>query len=439
MFSRPYTTLSRITIEEADCKMKYQHLNGHLTIFIEPLDPVLPMGNRDPLLGQRTTNKTRTQDSIPRQRQAPQNNLQPSTSYAQHNPMLADSTHRSPQLPSDTVEPLELQPSAIPSQNLSPVATTYDERNYPQEDDSDANSDSDNEEQNPQQNIAPIPKPDPIHMPKQEDDMPPQEDIPQNQNKNENERPHTPDPDNPIQDNAEFANPNFSLDEIPEQQQNDQPQPGTSNSNINSALANYMDSPNIQEIMKKMTLQVGESTFDRIARNPRLVKQWILQVIHKFPGLLDDLTDDTVEIVDTKNGPIRILQPTNTQNPQPLDQQDHETSQVREVAPGPPLTIQQQQENNDASTIPSSTSPLAIISSEESDSDCVISKVSPCPKKKPLKRPGPPLEVSTPQVILKKIPHKQGSGSYTVTTTPDTNGQTSTNNTGLDKNSPIRG
>ena len=65
MFSRPYTTLSRKTIEAADCKMNYQHLNGHLTIFIEPLDPVLPMGNHDPLLGQRTTNNTRTQDSIP--------------------------------------------------------------------------------------------------------------------------------------------------------------------------------------------------------------------------------------------------------------------------------------------------------------------------------------------------------------------------------------
>ena len=75
--------------------------------------------------------------------------------------------------------------------------------------------------------------------------------------------------------------------------------------------------------MKKMTLQVGEATFNRIAKNPRLVKQWILQVIHKFPGLLDDLTDDTLEFMDTNNGPIRILQPTTSQNPQPLDQQDH--------------------------------------------------------------------------------------------------------------------
>ena len=335
--------------------MNYQHLNGHLTIFIEPLDPVLPMGNCDPLLGQRTTNTTRTHDTIPRQRHNPQNNSQPSTSYAHHNPMLTDSTHRSPQIPSETVEPLQLQPSAIPSsQNLSPVPTTYDETNYPQEDDSDTNSKNNNEEKNPQQNTAPISIPDPIHMPKQENELPPQEDIPQNENhnenENENERPHTPDPDNPIQDNTEFANPNFSMDEIPEQQQNDQPQPSTSNSNINSTLANFIDSPNFQDTMKKMTLQVGKTTFNRIARHPRLVKQWILQVIHKFPGLLDDLTDDTIEFMDTNNGPIRILQPATSQNPQPLDQQDHETSQVKEVAPCPPLTIQQQQVADDSPT-----------------------------------------------------------------------------------------
>ena len=41
-----------------------------------------------------------------------------------------------------------------------------------------------------------------------------------------------------------------------------------------------------------------------------------------------------------------------------------------------------------------------------------------------MKRTAPPPEVSSPHVILKKIPHKQGNGSYTVTTTQDMNGQT---------------
>ena len=41
-------------------------------------------------------------------------------------------------------------------------------------------------------------------------------------------------------------------------------------------------------------------------------------------------------------------------------------------------------------------------------------------------------------MILKKIPHKQGSGSYTVTTTLDTNGQTPINNTGLDNKTQKR-
>ena len=143
-----------------------------------------------------------------------------------------------------------------------------------------------------------------------------------------------------------------------------------------------MESPDFEETMRKMTLQVGESTFNNIARNPKLVKQWILQVIHKFPGLLDEQTDDTVQFVDTDRGQVRIMQPNPTQNPQPLDQQDHDTSQVREVAPHPPLTSQQQEENNDTPTIPSSTSPGIILSEnsdDDSDSDCYIEKVSPWP------------------------------------------------------------
>ena len=351
MFSRPYTSLSRITIEVADCKFNYQHINGHLTISVEPLDPVFPTGNRDPLLGQ-TVRQTIDNTTINNDTTARDNdNVQPSTSYAQHNPMLADSTHRSPKVPSDSLEPINFQPSALSStSNLPPVPLKYEEEDH---DDSDSKEDE-------QQNTAPIP--DPIHMPKQENEIP-QEDIPQNET--QVERPHTPDPDNPLQDNTEYANPNY---EIPEEMPNAQPQPSTSHANANSALTNGIESPNFQETMKKMTLQVGEATFNRIAQNPRLVKQWILQVVHKFPGLLDDLTDDTVEFVHTDTGPIRILQPTTSQNPQPLDQQDHDTSQDKKVAPHLPLTLQQQEENNDTSTIPSSISP-GMISSEDSDTD----------------------------------------------------------------------
>ena len=426
MFSRPYTSLSRITIEAADCKLNYQHINGHLTISVEPLDPVFPTGNRDPLLGQTIDNTTRNNDTTARDKDNPQ----PSTSYAQHNPMLADSTHRSPKVPSDSLEPLQFHPSALSStSNLPPVPLKYEEENYSQDDDSDTNSENDE-----QQNIAPTHIPDPIHMPQQQNEMP-QEDIPQNET--QIERPHTPDPNNPIQDNTEYANPNY---EMPEEMPNAQPQPTTSNANANSPLANFVESPDFQETMKKMTLQVGEATFNRIAKNPRLVKQWILQVVHKFPGLLDDLTDHTVEFMDTNNGPVRILQPTASHNPQPLDQQDHDTSQVKKVAPHLPLTLQQQEENNDTPTIPSSISP-GLISSEDSDSDsdCVIEKIekgSPLPKV--MKRTAPPPEAS-PHVILKMIPHKQGTGSYTVTTTQDMNGQTTgqlitQNNTGLEHN-----
>ena len=141
MFSRPYTSLTRITIEAADYKLNYQHINGHLTISVETLDPVFPTGNRDPLLGQTTRhiidNTTRNNDTTA----ADKDNSQPSTSYAQHNPMLADSTHRSPKVPSDSLEPLQLNPSALSStSNLPPVPLKYEEENYLPDDDSDTNS-----------------------------------------------------------------------------------------------------------------------------------------------------------------------------------------------------------------------------------------------------------------------------------------------------------
>ena len=66
-----------------------------------------------------------------------------------------------------------------------------------------------------------------------------------------------------------------------------------------------------------------------------------------------------------------------------------------------------------------------------------------------MKRTAPPPEVPSAHVILKKIPHKQGNGSYTVTTTQDMNRQTTRqttgqtpgpsttqNNTGLEHNHP---
>ena len=47
-----------------------------------------------------------------------------------------------------------------------------------------------------------------------------------------------------------------------------------------------MESPNFQDTMKKMTLQVGEATFNRIAKNPRLVKRISTDVSGKIVSCL---------------------------------------------------------------------------------------------------------------------------------------------------------
>ena len=164
MFSRSYTTLSRITIEAADCQMNFKNIHGYLTITVEPLDPVFPTGNRDPLLPQTsrqkkvhiTTNNDKTSTN--------KDNPQPSTSNTQDNTMIADSTHRSPHVPSAYEEPMHFHTSTVlSSTNLSPVPSKYNEEDYPQDD----NSDSDSED-NEEQDTEPISMPDPVHMPQQE-------------------------------------------------------------------------------------------------------------------------------------------------------------------------------------------------------------------------------------------------------------------------------
>ena len=172
MFSRPYTTLSRITIEAADCQMNFKNIHGHLTITVEPLDPVFPTGNRDPLLVQTSRQKT-VHITINNDNTAiEKDNPQPSTSTIQHNPMVADSTHRSPQVPSTHIDPLHFHTSTVPSAtDLSPVPSKYNEADYPQDDNSESNSDD-----NDEQDTDPIPMPDPVHMPQKENEN---EEIPQ--------------------------------------------------------------------------------------------------------------------------------------------------------------------------------------------------------------------------------------------------------------------
>ena len=122
MFSRPYTTLSRITIEAADCQMNFKNIHGHLTITVEPLDLVFPTGNRDPLLAQTSRQKTVHITTNNDRTEIDKDNPQPSTSNTQDSAMIADSTYRSPQVPSAYVEPIHFHTSTVPSStDLSPV------------------------------------------------------------------------------------------------------------------------------------------------------------------------------------------------------------------------------------------------------------------------------------------------------------------------------
>ena len=203
MFSRPYTTLSRIGIEVADCQMNFKNIHGHLTITVERLEPVFPTGNRDPFLAktsrQKTVHITTDNDNTAIEKDKPQ----PSTSKIQHNAMVADSTHRSPQVPSTYMDPIHFHTSTVPSvTDLSSVSSNYNEADYPQDDNSESNSDD-----NDEQDTDPIPMPDPVHMPQKEyeNEEIPQEEIPHIEQ--QNEMPQTQGPSNPSHDNTQPINP----------------------------------------------------------------------------------------------------------------------------------------------------------------------------------------------------------------------------------------
>ena len=77
----------------------------------------------------------------------------------------------------------------------------------------------------------------------------------------------------------------------------------------NFDFSTYVKSPPFQDQMKKVRLQVSDSTFDKIAKNPQYIKDWIMQVISKFPDILDDNLGTILQYISAPEGQVQINQP----------------------------------------------------------------------------------------------------------------------------------
>ena len=66
-------------------------------------------------------------------------------------------------------------------------------------------------------------------------------------------------------------------------------------------MASYIKSSTFQDEVKRVTFQVPPKTYDKIAKNPQRIKDWILQVMNQYPDLLDD-NGQTLQYIKTPDG-----------------------------------------------------------------------------------------------------------------------------------------
>ena len=445
MFSRPYTTIDRVTIHAADCLVGHTYIGGQLHIIIEPRVPV-PTASRnpDPLLSQ----ALQTQSSTP----------QTTSSVLQN----AHSTQ-----------------TQSTSQNVS---TTYTCK-------TDADSEDDSSNTNP-------------------NDIDPDEFL--NTPDNE-ENTITPLTEDQVEAYASLTKEENSSNEIGEMSlQTDRKEEHSSTENdetpvqtrkqdtkneLDLDVSDFIKTPKFQNRIKQVKMTLTENTFQEIERRPQEIKDFILQVIKRYPDILDDQEGEILRYIDTDIGPVKITDShqysdiSDSENPneqenheivhqQENEQENQEIVHQTENEQGDQYNHQEKhddmvQENNQKAetntlqensniaiekndnepTIPRGLSPDAIdlVQSDSDSGDCFVSKVSPPPypkiekdeksiSQKTIKVVPPTVQQTasaqskltpgvSPQVVLRQFPYKAAGRYYKVTiteprkrynTTPDT-------------------
>ena len=366
MYSRPYTTLNRITIEAVDCTMNYNNINGHLTITLEPSTPVYPV-NRvfNPLLSQASRSppprpqtfslplNANTMNANVSNRSTPMTVTTTTQDIVQNNLTLGD-TASSPISPS-------LSPANTMQYVLSTTPIPEPQTQEPEETPAPSSPTIDNDDTNFQE--IPI-RPKEIPLDKEPTPPPPPQ-VSSQEPKVTNDPKQSKDTESLTTQVA-----------------------STTDNPIPFEFSSYVKSSSFQNQMKKVLFQVPNKTFEKIAKNPQKMKDCILQIMNRYPDLLDDNPSTILQYISTPQGQVQINQPalapqTVSSNNQPLDNTEHDQSNVKEVVPSPlghdPPTPPEL--NDKSPTIPRSLSPendlSQIYPSDPESEDCVIQRVSP--------------------------------------------------------------
>ena len=190
-------------------------------------------------------------------------------------------------------------------------------------------------------------------------------------------------------------------------------------------MSDFVKSQRFQEKLKTVKTKLSEEISQAILRRPEEMRDWILQILWKYPDLLDDKSGPTVGYIPTATGNIQVNQPS-------YDREEPGTTQINPVhedadtqqTEGPNDSIQASDLNTDESRVTTNSS-----DSEDSE-DCIIEGVdSPPETEHQAEAPPPALPKTkaqlkafpdgTMQQILLQLPSGNPGRLYTVTTLRD--------------------
>ena len=209
----------------------------------------------------------------------------------------------------------------------------------------------------------------------------------------------TPVPDNKAPENNDTPNEPFTS-----QLQQNTKQTQTFEDNSDFDMSDYVKAHRFQEKLKSLKGKLSKEFSDTIAKNPKHIRNLILQILNTYPDILDDKSGPILEYIKTDVGNIPII-PTSISEPDTTqldsDHQEDDTQQVE----------------------------------SESD-DCIIQKVIPPPENidqpeaPPPETPSPGLPKTKAQLkmfpdgtvpyILLQLPYGTQDRFYTLTTINDT-------------------
>ena len=193
----------------------------------------------------------------------------------------------------------------------------------------------------------------------------------------------------------------------------------------NFDISDFVKSQRFQEKLKTVKTKLSEEISQAIPRRPEEMRDWILQILYKYPDLLDDKSGPTVGYIPTAIGNIQVNQPSYDRGQPDTTQTDpvHVDDDTQQTE-GPNDSTEASDLNTDESRVTTNSS-----DSEDSE-DCIIEGVDSPPETEHQAEAPPPDMPKTKaqlkafpdgamQQILLQLPSGNPGRLYTVTTMMD--------------------